>query len=391
MSEPSVQAERHLDAALRRLDPLRLQALLTAAVDAYSPTFAEEPATAVFAQHVRGEGGLRVERQPVSTAPGGPARGNLLLRLGPEAPGLLLVGHVDTIHAGEGAMRFAGAQVEGDLLTGLGAADMKSGCAAMVEAVLAIAASGIALQRGIVVALVVGEEEYGDGSAALPDDVRAPLCVVGEPTSLQPCTEHFGYLESRLQTYGTRTHAALAGGGGAIHAMLSWMLGVLDGFQAAHPDGAVAANPRLIRGGDNLFIVAEHCEAMLDVHWRHGMDADAVLARVADARAAALASHPACQFAAETLFQADAFRNDPDDVGLAALRAAFAAAGLAWAPGAFPSHSDAGIFQARGAATVVCGPGALAAAHAPGESVSLRETAAAARLYTALAVMACAG
>ncbi len=378
-----------LDAVLRHVDVARLEALTVAVVDAYSPTYAEGPATAIFARHLE-QHGLTVTRQPVVNPDGAALRHNLLVRLGPGPLGLLLVGHVDTIASGPGDMAFAGAQLDGDVLTGLGAADMKGGCAAQVEAMLALAASGIPLARGIGLALVVGEEEYGDGSLALPAEWHAPLCLIGEPTSLEPCTSHFGYAECHLTANGTRAHAALSGAGGsAIHAMLTWLLAVLDGMPSSDPAGIIAANARLIRGGDTLFVVADRCDAMLDVHWAPAVDPAEVLQRIDDSREAAQWGHPGCQLNCEVLFQAAAFANSGDDPRLAAMRAAFQQQDLQWVPGVFPSHSDAGLFTDRGSLTVVCGPGALSAAHAPGESVLLSEVATAARLYAATAALAC--
>ena len=382
--------EATMAAVLGRVDGARLRALTVAAVDAYSPTYAEEPATLVFAQYLE-HAGLQVTRQAVNNPHGSAPRHNLLARLGPEPLGLLLVGHVDTIASGDGAMAFHGAQVDGDILSGLGSADMKGGCAAQVEAFLALAASGVPLQRGVGLALVVGEEEYGDGSAALPTEFTAPLCVVGEPTSLEPCISHFGYAECHLTASGTRAHAALSGGGGsAIHAMLTWLLAVLDGMPGSDPAGIIAANARLIRGGDTLFVVADSCDALLDLHWAPGVDPAEVLRRVDNSREAAQWGHPGCQLASETLFQAAGFANSEDDPRLAAMRMAFQQQQRAWQPGVFPSHSDAGLFVERGSLTVVCGPGALSSAHAPGEAVSLGEVEAAARLYAAIAVLACA-
>lgn len=378
-----------LAAVLRGIHGERVRALTTAAVDAYSPTFAEEPATAVFAHFLQAHG-LRVTRQPVANPHGSAPRHNLLVRVGPEPLGLLLVGHVDTIASGPGEMAFRGAHVADDVLTGLGAADMKGGCAAAVEAILALASSGVTLKRGVGLALVVGEEEYGDGSAALPPEFAAPLVVVGEPTSLGPCTSHFGYAECQLTASGTRAHAALSGGGGsAIHAMLTWLLAVLDGMPGSDPAGTIAANARLIRGGDTLFVVADRCDALLDLHWAPGVTPADVLRKVEDSRQAAELGHPGCTLENETLFQAPAFAHAEDEPQLVALRGAFAETGLAWQPGSFPSHSDAGLFVDRGCVTVVCGPGALSAAHAPGESVQLGEVETAARLYAAVAVLAC--
>ena len=135
--------------------------------------------------------------------------------------------------------------------------------------------------------------------------------------------------------------------------------------------------------------MADRCDALLDLHWAPGIDPEEVLRRVELSRHAAEVGHPGCTLASETLFQAAAFANDGDDPRVASLRAAFAQQQREWDPGVFPSHSDAGLFQDRGCATIVCGPGALSAAHAPGESVALAEVEDAARLYACLAVLAC--
>jgi len=201
------------------LDYPRLRGLLLDAVRVYSPSYAETPAAQVFAACLEGAG-LAVERLPVPSSQGHGPRCNLLVRLGPQPPAMLWVGHIDTIEAVHG---FSAPRVEGDVLRGLGAADMKSGCAAMVEAAIALHLSGLPLTRGLCLGLVVGEEEYGDGSLALINTVRAPLVIVGEPTDLLPCVSHNGYLECQLTAQGSRAHAAVPEyGANAIHAMLIW-------------------------------------------------------------------------------------------------------------------------------------------------------------------------
>lgn len=382
---------RNLRAVLTQLRPARLQGLLCDLVDVYSPTYAEEPATAVL-EAALCAAGLRPQRQAVANPLGNAPRHNLLVRLGPEPLGLLLVGHVDTIPAGPGPMQFAPAQVQGEHLIGLGAADMKSGCAAMVEALAALVASGVPLRRGVGLALVVGEEEYGDGTAALPAGLLAPLTLIGEPTSLSPCTEHYGYLECELHSRGSRAHAAVPGNGtNAIHAMLSWLLGALDNLGNDPLADGISMNPRLIQGGSPLFVVADACEATLDVHWRPGIDVAAIRTSIEAARQTAAAGHPGCQLELKELFAASGFSNHADAPPLRVLQDAFDATELPWLPGVFRSHSDADMFQQRGSVTVVCGPGALEAAHAPGESVALREVQRAARLYAALAALVCCG
>ncbi|HSN55251.1 MAG TPA: M20/M25/M40 family metallo-hydrolase, partial [Candidatus Sulfomarinibacteraceae bacterium] len=176
----------------RRIRTDRLNALLEEAVSTYSPPFAEDPATRVFARFLE-EAGISYQRQPVAGGAdtGGASRANLVVRVGPQPPALLWLGHVDTVAAVD--EEHASARVEEGVLHGLGSADMKSGCAAALEALRVLLASGAELHRGLCVALVVGEEEAGDGAEALAGEVSAPLAVVGEPTGLAPCLEHFGY------------------------------------------------------------------------------------------------------------------------------------------------------------------------------------------------------
>jgi len=366
----------------KELDAARLCRLLQDAVRVYSPSYAEAPAARVFAARLE-QAGLAVERMPVASRPGDGERHNLVVRIGPQPASMLWVGHIDTIEAVHG---FKEPWTDGDLLYGLGAADMKGGCAAMVEALIAVHRSGVPLARGLCLALVVGEEEYGDGALALIEAVRAPLVIVGEPTDLLPCTGHNGYLECRLTAQGSRAHAAVPEfGANAIHAMLTWVLAIFDALLAPGLAGEVVANPREIQGGSTLFVVPAACQAMLDLHWRPGIDPRSVAEAMERARRIALANHPLCGLSAENTFSSSSFLNPPDHPLLAPLWPALAAAGLPGTPTVFRSHSDAAVFQAAGALAVVCGPGKLAMAHSPEEQVSMAQVEQAARLYAALA------
>jgi acetylornithine deacetylase len=365
-----------------RLDPARLRSLLLEAVGVYSPSYAEAPVAKLFADRLE-RAGLAVERQPVAPGPPGEARANLLVRLGPQPPAMLWVGHLDTIEAVHG---FTPPRLEGDRLHGLGAADMKGGCAALVEAAIALHQSGAPLARGLCLGLVVGEEEYGDGALALIDAVRAPLVLVAEPTDLRPCTAHNGYQEYRLTAQGSRAHAAVPEfGANAIHAMLTWILAIFDALLAPELAHRVVANPREIQGGSTLFVVPAACQAMLDVHWSPGIDPAAVVAALERARLAASRDHPLCRLEAAATFTSMGYENPPEHPLLAPLWRAFAGAGLPPVPWVFRSHSDAAVFQRSGALAVVCGPGRLEMAHSPEEWVSLAQVEEAARLYAALA------
>ncbi len=372
-----------------RIDRERLTELLADAVDHYSPSFAEEPATRVFARHLEANG-IPYQRQPVAGGAegGGIPRANLIVRLGPEPVRLLWVGHVDTVAAVD--EEHPHATISDGLLHGLGAADMKSGCAAAVEAVTALAASEVELHHGLCVALVVGEEEYGDGIDALRETVHAPLAIVGEPTGLTPCLDHYGYIEAILSSRGSRAHAALPEvGSSAIHAMLSWLLGTLNTRrELPHPE-RIALNPRTISGGGSLFAVAERCTAELDIHFAPSMSPDVAAEVVEAARGPASDEHPGCVLEYAEDYRHAGWSVKADDPRLRPVRRAFESSGLEFRPGTFRSHSDASPLFLDGAAPIVCGPGRLEVAHTPHEHVALDEVEHAAHLYAAMFAHAC--
>jgi len=371
----------------RHVSEKRLTRLLIDAVEQYSPSYAEEPAMQVFATALA-EAGIPHIRQPVPERTSSDQHGNLIVEIGPRPAAMLWVGHVDTVPVmGE---EEPATELDGDTLWGLGAADMKSGCAAVVEALAALADSGAELQRGLDVALVVGEEEYGDGSAALAQRVSAPLTVIGEPTGLIPCLDHYGYYEYRLAARGRRVHAALPElGASAIHGMLSWLTAMFeDVWQPPHTDN-LAINPRELRGGGDMFVTADDCEALIDVHARPSVNVSDIEALITGALRRVAERHPDCVFDFEQIYESPGYAADPNDPRYAPVANAFRAAGLDWAPAPFRSHSDGPIFNRLGSATVVCGPGTLEVAHTRNEHVSLAQTAQAARLYAAIIHSSC--
>lgn len=377
-----------LASVLARINPARIESLLIEAVNHYSPSYAEAAVIPTFVSALN-QARIAHRLQPVTASPADRERANIIVELGPSPPQLLLVGHIDTIPFW-GDEDDHGAFLEGDVLYGLGSADMKSGCVAMVEALVALVEAGVVFKRGVCLALVVGEEEYGDGSEALLDEIIAPLTIIGEPTNLRACTEHYGYLEGRLTSKGTRAHAALPSiGANAIHAMLSWLLKILERASERPDADKIAFNPRQITGGETLFVIAESCEASLDMHLAPEIDRESLHGLIEDAREEALASHQACTLTHEEIYWTQGYKLDDDDALMGPVLKGFESVGLPWQPVAFRSHSDGNLFYQRGTAPIICGPGALEVAHTRDEHVHLSEVAQAARLYAAIIYQAC--
>ena len=371
---------------LAKIDDERLSELLVDSVDQYSPSYAEEPAMDIFADALS-KAGIPFQRQPVIERQDPSSRGNLVITLGPQPVELLWVGHVDTVPFSD---EDQDTRIEGDTLYGLGTADMKGACASAVEAVIAIFESDVEITRGLCVALVVGEEEYGDGAQTLRDYIESPVTVIGEPTGLAPCFDHYGYYECRLSSRGTQAHAALPElGTSAIHDMLAWMMEILEVAGGPDTPRGIVVNPREINGGAGVFVVADSCEALLDVHVPPTTTRTDVEELLAHARRRAQEKNRGTDLQYEELFWAPGFSIDPDAPQFEPIRAAFAAQGLAWTPGVFRSHSDASIFNTDSSVAMVCGPGRLEVAHTRHEHVELAQVRDAARLYAAMFHAAC--
>ena len=353
-------------------DEKRIREWLHKIVDTYSPTYAEGPALELF-EEMLDEARVPYFRQML---PEEEERYNIIVRVGPDPVELMWVGHVDTVALYDEDQREV--EIDGDVLYGLGSADMKGACVAAVEAIRLLREQKEPLERGVCVALVVGEEEYGDGSERLIEEFKAPLVVIGEPTSLVPCTSHYGYFEVVLRAFGERAHAAVPEfGHNAIHGLFSWMMEFLQEVGAEDWAASCSITPRHIDGGSPLFAVPERCEATLDIHLAPGLSFEDAAKPLARARQTAEEQHRKCRFESELMYASPGFADGTP----ALLERAFAALDLPFEPAPFRSHSDAALFHAGGMQTVVCGPGALEAAHRPDECVSISEVITATKLY----------
>lgn len=143
------------------------------------------------------------------------AIGNVSGRIGPDhGPTLMLNGHMDTVQASEPkhwSHDPFGAEIEGDLLYGLGACDMKGGLAAMIYGAKLMHNTGFPLNGNIVVACVVQEEQCeGAGSRVLIEEsgIRPDWVILGEPSDLKISRGQRGRLEMRLVAHGRSAHAA---------------------------------------------------------------------------------------------------------------------------------------------------------------------------------------
>ena len=353
------------------IDPQRLRRLLHRLMDIYSPSGKEEEILAYLHGHLKRKG-LPVIRQEVDDS-----RYNLIM-VPPEGEArLALVGHLDTVVAYD--LEQYGYEEEEDLIVGLGAADMKGGCAAMVEAYLSLWEAG---HQNLPVALVmvVGEEEEGDGAERLMDEYYFPWAIIAEPTDLHPCMSCYGYMEVQVSTRGRRVHASLASQSqNPIECMLHILMQITHYIAENRPEGVY--NIRDILSTQAGFAVPDWCEAWLDLH----LPPQAALGEISlelEELVERLGKENSHIDTTIRLATVEGGYELPEKGSVVeALKTVYQKHSQPWAPQPFPSHSDANRLWASGVKPILLGPGQLSQAHAPEESVSFQQVIIAAEIY----------
>ena len=367
-----------LSSVWRAIDTDRLRRTFLDLLEIYSPSGKEEDIQ-LYLEDILNRAGFVVQRQEVEED-----RYNLRVTMGEGEPVLYLVGHVDTVPAWD--LETFGAREDGSIISGLGSADMKGGCAAMVEAFLALAGALKPTERPSVgLLLAVGEEENGDGSAAFLEQCRPPWVVIGEPTGLAACFAHYGYLEAGFVTRGLRSHSSLPElGHNAVESMLRslLLLGNDPLFDRAQSD--IVYSIREMRSSRAGFVVPDRCEAWIDLHLPPDKDPDALQEAIRRLVAGAYRFIPGLDLEVSFDFASAGYSLGTDNRAAEILREIYPGLGLLLHQDAFRSHSDGNLFFAAGSKPLILGPGSLETAHTPEEQVNRDEISAAARIYAAL-------
>jgi acetylornithine deacetylase len=353
------------------IQPRRLFELFHRMIDIYSPSGKEEELLNYLYGYFK-KRRLPVQRQMLEDN-----RYNLIIAHPGVEIELALIGHIDTVSAYD--LEESGFSQEGNELYGLGAADMKGGCTAIIEAWLCMWESGFQNWPAALI-LVVGEEERGDGTARLMEEYHFPWAIIAEPTQLVPCLSHYGYIEMQLTTRGKRRHASLAKGRtNPVEGMLKALLVLTQHMDTRRPEAVY--NIRDLLTSQSGFAVPEWCQCWLDLHLPPHTPTGALcteLEEIVAAAPAGKARHPV-----EVRFHTiqDGYDLPLKGPIVDALQNVYAQRNLSWKPAAFPSHSDANLLWSHGIKSILLGPGSLAKAHSPDESVEFQEVVTAAEIY----------
>lgn len=195
-------------------------ALLQALIRCRSVTPAEGGALSLL-ESLLAPAGFTCHRLTMTEA-GTPDVENLYARLGSGPPHLCFAGHTDVVPAGDEAAWTRppfGGVIEGGVLYGRGAVDMKGGVACFLAAALDYVKAG-GPKRGSLSFLITGDEESVaiNGTPKLLAWLAArgetlDACLVGEPASGEAVGDQIkigrrGYVNARLVVHGKQGHSA---------------------------------------------------------------------------------------------------------------------------------------------------------------------------------------
>jgi succinyl-diaminopimelate desuccinylase len=282
---------------------------------------------------------------------------------------LLLGGHLDTVPANNNETP----RIEGDLLWGLGSADMKAGLAVMLE--LATTESEPSVDVTYVFYACEEVARTHNGLSRLfelrPDLVAADAAILTEPTSAQVEAGCQGVLRLDVTVTGERAHSARPWlGVNAIH-RLGPVLQLVAGYTGREPviDGCVyreALQAVGVRGGVAGNVVPDAATVTLNHRFAPDRGADEAIAAVE-----ALLAPAMDEGRGDRIDVLDRAPSAPPGLGDPLLARLVAAAGAQ--PRAKLGWTDVAFFSERGIPATNFGPGDPGVAHAAGERVHRAE------------------
>jgi acetylornithine deacetylase len=312
---------------------------------------------------------------------------NLHAIIGPQvAGGIALSGHVDTVPVDGQDWSFDPftLRADGGRLYGRGACDMKGFVASCLAAVPDLVAMKLAAP--IHLFITFDEETTMEGARVLMDDLaasglRPDMCVVGEPSLMQPILAHKGRLAVRVRVRGRAGHSSEPSRGvNAVFAAAEAISYVATEARRLAAEGPfvegfdppfTTVHVGTMSGGTILNIIPEDAEFVMEWRCVPGHDPYAEYARLRAHIAEQIepgmrAVDPECGFSYEVI-------GDIPGMGLAeghALTALIKQVTGSNSTGKVSYGTEGGIYEGAGIPTIVCGPGSIQQAHKPDEWIA---------------------
>lgn len=308
---------------------------------------------------------------------------------------LMLNAHYDTVGVDGMEEPFSAAIRDGKMY-GRGSYDMKGSLAAQMAAIKSLVDAGAKL-RGNVVLAAVSDEEYGSiGTAEVIRHVKTDAAIVTEPTAVQICLAHKGYLWIEVETKGRAAHGSRFEQGIDANMRIGRFLCELEKLErdlrgrSPHPlVGPPSLHAAMIQGGDGLSTYAASCKLQIERRTVPGETEANVVAELQQIIDRLRAQDPSFEANLRPYFVRNPFEVPRDAAIVGAVdRASTRVLGRAPKYIGDTPWMDAALLQAAGVETVVMGPDG-GGAHAAVEWVDMESVAQVAAILAEAAIDYC--
>lgn len=264
---------------------------------------------------------------------------------------------------------------------------------ALAAALVAIAETAHRRRRPVVLLGSYAEEIGCHGAEALVaergllGDVTGAVCLVGEPTGLQPIVGHKGYGGVELSLHGRAAHSSDPWAGADASVALAALLVELHALRedlrrradprCEHRPPCTTLNTGLVSAGRARNVVPDEALVVLELRPLPGEDEERLHADVAACLERACAAAPGVTGSLRWQERRPPFAQDPRHALVAWL-----AGRTGQVPGQVAFYTEAELYRrGLGLPTVVCGPGSIEQAHREDESLAFDELLAGQQLY----------
>jgi acetylornithine deacetylase len=277
-------------------------------------------------------------------------------------PTLMFCGHLDTVGVEGMSGPFAPFERDGRLY-GRGSQDMKSGVAAMIDAVRVAVSRGFTRGR-IVVAAVIDEEYASIGADALVTRWKADHAVVTEPTDLKIGVAHKGFAWLDVETRGRAAHGSRPRDGRDAIVRMGRVLQRLEALdrelqsRPPHPlMGTASLHASIISGGRELSSYPDRCMLQMERRTLAGESGDDAAREVTGILQSLAREDREFEGDALLTFARPAYEIPPGHPLPGLVASALASFGLPAENVGMSFWTDAAVLGSAGIPTVLFGPG----------------------------------
>jgi succinyl-diaminopimelate desuccinylase len=313
-----------------------------------------------------------------------------------KVPALFYNGHLDTVPVGaeEWVHEPFGGEVAEGKIWGRGAADMKSGLAAMMTAMKVLAEARVPLKGDLILAATAGEEIDSLGAAAVAKMLRQEAIqalFIAEPTYNEIYIAEKGVFWVQIETFGKTAHGSMPDKGRNAIMMMVRVIHEFEKLEIPYPThpllGGFTRSINTISGGVKTNVVPDHCVATLDMRTVPGQEHSVILRRIENIIKELSQRVPDFRATVKAVYDHASVETSPSEpivqkfsevvTEMTGLKGVFKGANY---------FSDAvGFLPVLKLPLILFGPGEPGQAHQPNEHVEVAKLVEAARIFTVTA------